>query len=136
MTEQQPPSTLDLVWCPECGRTNRNADLRLDSTRHYSGGKVCPGKPEHLAYILDPTTTGAVITAGMVEAGARALAQADQYIDNFQAARVVLEAMAAAVTGDAETRRDLTRAGVRASKSGTRHTPVGDGLAVHPLGEL
>jgi hypothetical protein len=120
---KQPPTTMSLVWCPECGHTNRFADLRLNQQRHYSGGKVCPGKPEHLAYVLDPTTTGAAITTGMVEAGARALAQ--EYLRTFNAddipldrfwqrtldedrregfrreARLVLEAMATLAAGDA-----------------------------------
>lgn len=58
MAEQQPPTTLDLVWCPECGHSNRFADFRLDQVRHFSRGKVCPGKPERLVYILDPATAG------------------------------------------------------------------------------
>jgi hypothetical protein len=119
---QQPPTTMNLVWCPVCGRTNRFSDLRLDQAVHYSGGKVCPGRPEYLAYVLDPTTTGAVVTHGMVEAGARALArenlgkaEADVPFEHYwlyvltdatrddyrRKARLVLEAMATLAAGDA-----------------------------------
>lgn len=147
----QPPTTLDLVWCPECGHSDRYSTLRLSQTRHYANGKVCPGNLEHLAYIIDPTTTGVAITTGMVEAGARALArenlgelhpqvpfedywrlvQTDATRDDYRRkARLVLEA---AVHQAIEP---VTRPGPRPAPPGTHHTAIGDGLAVHPLGEL
>jgi hypothetical protein len=147
----QPPTTVNLVWCPECGRDNRFDTLRLDQVTHYSGGKRCPGKPQYLAYIIDPTTTGVAITTGMVEAGARALAREnlgkavadipfEQYWQHVQTdatrndyrrkARLVLEA---AVHQAIEP---MIAPGPRPAPPGTHHTPVGGNLAVHPLGEL
>lgn len=111
---KQPPTTLSLVWCPECGHNNRFADLRLNQGTHYAGGKRCPGKLERLAYVLDPTTTGAVITTGMVEAAAIAMAR-DHFGLSFdhlwkqeatreewrRNARLALDAMAQLAAGDA-----------------------------------
>jgi len=42
-TMPEPPK-IRLNWCPVCERTNQFGNLHLTG-KHYSGGKLCPGKP-------------------------------------------------------------------------------------------
>ena len=42
-----PPLTIDLRWCPDCGRNDRVDFLR---DKHYSGGTRCTGTPIVVTY--------------------------------------------------------------------------------------
>lgn len=47
--KNDPPASLRLIWCPECGRTNQVSVLR---GRHFSRGTRCAGMPVALQYSL------------------------------------------------------------------------------------
>jgi hypothetical protein len=47
----KPPATLELRWCPECGRDDRFHALRAHGYRHNTpSGRACPGTVQTLTY--------------------------------------------------------------------------------------
>jgi hypothetical protein len=46
---KQPPTTVEMLWCPVCGRDDRATYLR---ERHFALGAICPGKPVKIIYKL------------------------------------------------------------------------------------
>lgn len=47
---REPPPTVSLVWCPECGRDDRYNDLKARPGRHFANGVKCPGTPTTVQY--------------------------------------------------------------------------------------
>ena len=48
------PSTVTLIACPVCGRTDRWIQFKMIG-KHYSRGARCYGRPERVFYDRRPT---------------------------------------------------------------------------------
>lgn len=46
-----PPVSIQLLWCPTCGRTDRFEQLQR---QHFERGVQCPGIPKRLFYTFLP----------------------------------------------------------------------------------
>lgn len=47
MSDEKPPESVSIDWCPECGRINRWNSLVVG---HFSRGMKCSGVPMPLLY--------------------------------------------------------------------------------------